>query len=526
MINLSKLINSAALSWDAKSQPNPCSWKRVNCSSDNSSSLDLSNNQLSSIPIEFIDGCGRIGGLKLLNFSKNSLAGLLPAFRGFVGLESLDMSFNSLSGNISSQLGELPALKKLYLNFNRFSGSVPVYLGKSMVLEELQLSVNFFEGEIPLEILNYQNLSLIDLSVNKLEGSIPDSIENLTKLRILILSSNKLVGEIPKTIANIPTLVRFAANQNGFRGGIPGGITRHLSFLDPDQMRLGGNFLNGSVPSSFTPGHKLMYLELDNNRLTGVVPAQLGYCQNLALLNLAQNTLTGQLPMELGNNLNGSIPDGINSMDSLLELQLGQNQLGGRIPTMPVKLQIALNLSSNHFGGRIPNTLSRLKDLEVLDLSNNNFTEFVKKRKSVVLAVIIAVASAALAVGVIIIIAVSFSRRFLKVNDLQSQSGEDRPLPQVIQGNLLTSNAIHRSNIDFTKAMEAVADPQNIVLKTRFCTYYKATMPSGASYFVKKLNWSDKLFQLGSHDKFDQELKVLGKLRFKCHDSIGIFIDC
>ncbi|XP_021600121.1 leucine-rich repeat receptor-like tyrosine-protein kinase PXC3 [Manihot esculenta] len=694
MINLAQHLNIPALSWDVELQTNPCLWKGVHCSSDNSSviglsfngfglsssvflsfvckieslqSLDLSNNQLSSIPIRFIDDCGRIPGLKLLNFSKNALVGPLPTFRSFAGLESLDLSFNNLSGSISLQFGELPALRKLYINFNGFSGSVPVNLGKSMALEELKLSVNSFQGEIPLEISKYQNLSLIDLSSNKLNGSIPESIGNLTKLKILILSSNNLVGEIPHTIANIPTLVRFAANQNGFVGRIPPGITRHLRFFDvsynklrgsipsdllsqsnlqtvdlsynllngsiPEnistsliRLRLGSNSLNGFVPSSFTSDHKLIYLELDNNSLTGLIPVQLGYCQSLALLNLAQNNLESQLPMELGNinslqvlklqlnrlfgeippsisrlqklstlniswnsltglippsisnlqslahlnlqgnNLNGSIPDSISSMDSLLELQLGENQLGGRIPRMPEKLQIALNLSSNLFRGRIPNTLSQLQDLELMDLSNNNFTgeipEFLtqlgsltqltlsnnqltgiipefrqwvsvntsgnvglinatktsnsakslNKRKSVVLAVVLAVAAAALAVGVSVIVAASFSRRFLKVNDQQSQSGEDFPLPQVLQGNLLTTNSIHRSRIDFIKAMEAVTDPWNIALKTRFSTYYKATMPSGATYFVKKLNWSDKIFQLGSHDKFDKELEALGKL--------------
>ena len=37
-------------------------------------------------------------------------------------------------------------------------------------------------------------------------------------------------------------------------------------------------------------------------------------------------------------------------------------------------------------------------------------------------------------------------------------------------------------------------------------------MPNGVSYFVKKLNWTDKIFQMGSHDRFRQELEVLGKL--------------
>ncbi|XP_015579434.1 leucine-rich repeat receptor-like tyrosine-protein kinase PXC3 isoform X2 [Ricinus communis] len=667
MITLSKLLknNTASSPWDATSQPNPCLWKGVTCSLDGTSvtslslygfgvsssgflinvckieslqSLDLSNNRFSSIPSEFISSCGGINGLKRLNFSRNGLTGVLPTFDGFVGLESLDLSFNSLSGRVDLQLDGLSALKSLNLSFNKFTGSVPVNLGKSMMLEEFMLSENFFQGEIPQEIFSYKNLSMIDLGANNLFGSIPNSIGNFTKLQLLILSANNLSGEIPPSIANIPTLSRFAANQNGFFGRIPSGITRYLSYLDlsynklngslpsdllsqsnlltvdlsyntldgliPEnisqslvRLRLGSNLLHGQIPRSF-PSLQLTYLELDNNSLNGVIPAELGSLQSLALLNLAQNNLNGSLPVQLGNisklqvlklqlnkfdgeippsisqlhklstlniswnsltgpipfsisnlqdlahlnlqgnKLNGSLPDNINSMSSLLELQLGENQLGGRIPMMPTKLQIALNLSSNLFQGPIPNTLSQLKDLEILDLSNNKFSEFQtwvalnasgnaglinatkpntsaelgEKRNSAAVAVILSVVSAVLAVGVVAIVALTFSRRFPKVNDQPSQSGEDLPAPQVIQGNLLTANTIHRSNINFSKAMEAVADPRNIVLKTRFSTYYKATMPSGASYFVKKLNWSDKLFQLGNHDKFDQELKVLGKL--------------
>ncbi|XP_050213927.1 LRR receptor-like serine/threonine-protein kinase GSO1 [Mercurialis annua] len=697
MITLSMILKNITASsspWDATSQPNPCLWKGVTCSSDNTSItalalsgfgisgsgflvnvckiqslqiLDLSNNHFSSIPGEFVSSCGGINGFKRLNFSKNVLTGVLPTFVGFLGLQSLDLSFNSMNGSVNLQLESLDALQSLSLRSNKFTGSVPVKLGKSMALEELVLYGNFFQGEIPQELLNYQNLSVIDLSVNKLIGSIPDSIGNLSKLRILILSENELSGIIPHTLSNITTLFRFAANQNGFSGLIPSGITRYLRILDLSynqlsgfipsdllsqsnlqsvdltnnmldglipasispslvRLRLGSNSLSGPIPSSFNSFQHLIYLELDNNKLSDVIPVELGSCQNLTLLNLAQNNLTGPFPWQLGhistlqvlklqlnklvgeiplsisqlnrlstlnisgnsltgilpssisnlqnlahlnlqgNKLNGSIPDTISTMDSLIELQLGENQLSGLIPIMPPKLQISLNLSSNLFRGPIPNTLSHLRDLEILDLSNNSFsgeiptfltglgslTQLVlsnnqlsgtipnfqkwvsvsyggnaglvnatktnnspghaQKKNSVAVPVIVSVVSAVLAVGVVAAVAFLFSRRFLKVNDQPSQFGEDFASPQVIHGNLLTANAIHRSNIDFTKALEAVANPLNIVLKTRFSTYYKAKMPSGASYFVKKLNWSDKIFQLGNHDKFDQELKVLGKL--------------
>ncbi|KAJ6422092.1 hypothetical protein OIU84_027101 [Salix udensis] len=184
-------------------------------------------------------------------------------------------------------------------------------------------------------------------------------------------------------------------------------------------------------------------------------------------------------------------------MPSLNQVILSNNQLDGVIPGF--KHYVSLNTSGN----------PGLKNMT----ATNDPRESSKKRRAVAVPVVVAVVVAVvLAVGIVSIIVLLFSRRFLKVNDHQSQPGENIPPPQVIQGNLLTTNGGHRSSIDFTKAMEVVADPLNIELKTRFTTYYKATMSSGASYFVKKLNSSDKIFQLGSHNKFGQELEVLGKL--------------
>ncbi|KAG5544667.1 hypothetical protein RHGRI_017191 [Rhododendron griersonianum] len=645
----------------------PCSWKGVTCNSDNSSitrfsiqffslsnpdflpvlcqinsleSIDLSDNHLSSIPSEFMTACGNLSGLRELNFSRNRLSGSLPNFSGYLKLESLDLSHNSLSGTISLQLDGLVSLKILSLGYNHFV------------------------GKIPEEIANYSNLTSIDLSVNNLSGSIPYRFGELQNLQVLILSSNNLSGGIPQFLSS--ALQRFAANQNSFSGDIPPGITKFLRNLDlsynqlngsipsdllsqPNletvdlsdnslggsipksissslvRLRLGNNHLSGTIPSSaFVSLQKLTYLELDNNSLGGSIPPQLGFCENLALLNLANNQLTGVLPVELGNltklqelklqanklvgeipieitqlqwlrklniswnalngsipssvsslqnlnnldlrgnNLNGSIPASIGNLTSLIELQLGSNKLGGKIPLMPQRLQIALNLSSNQFEGLIPETLSRLNVLEVLDLSNNSFTgqipdSFVtmesltqlvlsnnrlfglipkfpsyvsvnttgntgliepttpsptqpKKRVTVgfVVAVTIAVSAFAIFIGTIVVLFIS--RRFYKTKDERIQSEEHFSQPQVIRGNLLTPNAVHRSNIDFNKAMEAVTNPSNIILKTRFSTYYKSIMPSGISYFVKKLNWSDKIFQLGTHEKFSEELEALGKL--------------
>ncbi|KAJ1424898.1 Protein kinase domain [Sesbania bispinosa] len=696
MINLSQLVNVP--DWNSTRDPNPCSWKGVSCDRSNSSvikiilsghslsspefvpvvckietlqHLDVSNNRLSSIPDEFIAECGKIEHIKLLNFSGNVLNGALPIFHGFDGLESLDMSFNALNESIGLQLDGLASLKILNLSNNSFTGNLPTNLGRSMVLEQLLLSSNHFSGTIPDQILSYKNLTVIDLKENVLVGSIPTNIGNLSKLENLTLSSNRLDGNIPITLLNITTLARFAANQNNFTGDIPHGITKFLKNLDlsynnlvgsipedllsPSQLqavdlsynklhgvlpanispnlvrlRLGGNMLNGAVPSgTCTTVQALTYMELENNELTGLIPPELGSCQKLALLNLAGNQLTGALPPELGNlsnlqvlklqmnklngtipiqitqlhklstlnlsrnsldgsipsemssltslvflhlqenKLSGSIPSSINNLRFLIEVQLGENQLSGNIPQMPLSLQIALNLSSNHFSGTIPSSFGDLTSLEVLDLSNNNFSGEIpqsltkmaaltqlqlsnnhlsgfiptfgpyvkidttgnnvmnntnapsnssptsaKKGKSVIVAVLVAIAAAIFLVGLISLLVVSISRHYCRVNDehLHSGEGENVQLPQVIQSNLLTPNGIHRSNIDFSKAMEAVAETSNITLKTRFSTYYKAIMPSGSVYSVKKLNWSDKIFPVSSVDKFGRELDVLAKL--------------
>ncbi|KAL6213802.1 hypothetical protein ACLB2K_013242 [Fragaria x ananassa] len=692
MINISNSLNSSGstVSWNIKSEPNPCLWKGVECNPPNSTVtqislsklslsssdflpivcqleslqiLDVSENHLRTIPSGFLTACGKLDGLKLLNFSFNNLLGSLPPFVWFSGLESLDLSHNKLSQGIDSeQLGGLVALRSLNLSFNNFSGTIPTQLGKSMLLEKLVLSANKFEGIIPGEIVDYRNLTLIDLSANQISGSVSESIGELSKLEVLILSSNILSGVIPESLSNITSLTRFAANSNKFGGPVPGGITKHLKNLDLSYNSLSGsipsdllsplnsnlqtvdlsnNLLQGSIPTPLSPElvrlrlgnnslvgmipsvtlQNLVYMEMENNKLNGSIPPELGSCSNLALLNLAQNGLTGALPPQLGNltklqvlklqsnnlageipteftelrslsvlniswnalngsipttvsnlqklinmnlqgnNLSGSIPNTIASMSSLLELQLSHNFLSGDIPRMPTSLQIALNLSTNLFEGPIPSHLSTLTGLEILDLSNNKFSgqipsfladqlvaltqlilsnnqlsgvsphfntwvmvntdgnaglikattpSLVKKGNSKALPIALAVVAGVVSIVAIAILAIS--RHSYRVNDEQVDSGEDLPPPEVLQGSLLTANAIHRSSIDFTTAMEVVSDPSNIELKTRFSTYYKATVPSGSSYFVKKLNWSDKIFQLGSHDRFENYLQIFGKL--------------
>ncbi|XP_030461441.1 probable leucine-rich repeat receptor-like protein kinase At5g63930 [Syzygium oleosum] len=530
--------------------------------------LQLSANEFDG---EIPAGVADYQSLTLVDFSQNRLSGSVPDRLGELPkLEVLVLSSNRLSGKIPESLANIPTLSRFSANQNKFSGPIPSGLTRS--LKSLDLSYNKLSGSIPSDLLSPPKLQYVDLSYNQLEGPIPNNLSPyMFRLR---LGSNSLIGTIPAdSLGSLEKLTYLELENNSLTGSVPPelGKCRSLALLS-----LAQNNLTGPLPPELGNLSSIQVMKLQFNNIDGVIPGQIAQLASLAQLNISWNLLSGTIPSSLTNlrnlttlnlqhnNLNGSIPAAIGGLQGLLELQLGKNQLSGHIPTMPLSLQIALNLSSNLFDGTIPATFSQLRNLEILDLSDNRFSgsvpmyltqmpaltqlilsnnllsgvlpkfrdvvkveasgnmnlingtaprpSVVRKRNSVAVPVLTGLASAVFAMLVVAVVVISVSKRFYRVNDEHLQLGENLPLPQVIDSSLLTSNGIHRSSIDFTKAMEEVSDPTKIVLKTRFSTYYKATMPSGTRYYIKKLNWSDKIFQLGSHDKFGQELEVLGKL--------------
>ncbi|KAI4352852.1 hypothetical protein L6164_007064 [Bauhinia variegata] len=510
--------------------------------------------------------------LTMIDLSANSLIGHVPNDIGNLSkLEILILSSNMFNGEIPKTLVNIRTLTRFAANQNDFFGAIPP--GITRFLRTLDLSYNSLSETIPTDLLSSPKLVSVDLSYNHLSGPLPATISSsLVRLR---LGGNSLNGTIPPvSLALLKNLTYMELESNNLTGLIPHelGSCRKLALLN-----LAQNGLGGELPAELGSLGDLQVLKLQMNNFSGPIPIQISQLQNLSMLNLSSNSLDGSIPSEIsnltkltnlnlqGNKLNGSIPTSISSLTNLMELQLGGNQLSNDIPKMPVNLQIALNLSSNRFKGPIPISFGDLTSLEVLDLSNNQFSgeipqsltklqaltrlvlsnnqlsgvipkfsSWVKvepggnkdlrndtvhdtqhqstKGKSVVVAVLVAIAAAVFVVGVIALLVVSISRHYYRVNDENLHSGENLHPPQVVQGNLFTPNGIHRSNIDFSKAIEAVGETSNITLKTRFSTYYKAVMPSGATYFVKKLNCGDKIFPLGSHDKFAKELEFLAKL--------------
>jgi Leucine-rich repeat (LRR) protein len=511
----------------------------------------------------------RYSNLTMLDLSQNSLNGEVDSdFRKLHKLKTLLLSGNNLSGPIPESLSTLENLSRFAANQNNFTGSIPNGISKH--LKMLDLSYNNLSGPIPSDLLSPSGLVSVDLTKNQLDGNITGKISgSLYRLR---LGSNKLTGGIPDAVGDALGLTYLELDNNTFGGKIPEqlGNCKKLTLLN-----LAHNKLEGSVPGGFGNLKKLEVLQLQMNNLSGSIPIVFYNLSNLGILNLSQNSFTGEMAPNLfnlanltnvnlqGNKITGEIPSTISSLTSLIELNITSNELTGPIPLMPTSLKTALNLSHNHLDGPIPQNIGSLADLEILDLSYNNLSGQVpsslvglqsltvlvisynqlsgrlprfgpyvsvisngnpdlmnvtqynmdastSSRRHTALIIIFALAGTLIGLIVLAAVAVySYSKRIYRVEDVGVL---DENIPQIISSHLITMNSIHTSAIEFMKATEAVTNHNNIFLKTRFCTYYKAVMPNGSTYSVKKLNWSDKIFQIGCKERFGHEIEVLGKL--------------
>ena len=78
---------------------------------------------------------------------------------------------------------------------------MPIELGKLNALQiALNVSYNMLSGEIPTQLGNLRMLEYLFLNNNELEGEVPSSFSELSSLMECNLSYNNLVGSLPSTM--------------------------------------------------------------------------------------------------------------------------------------------------------------------------------------------------------------------------------------------------------------------------------------------------------------------------------------
>ncbi|CAN8270140.1 unnamed protein product [Cochlearia groenlandica] len=279
--------------------------------------LSLAHNHFSGeIPPEFSLLCR---SLEAIDLSGNSLTGQLPqSFTSCDSLQNLNLGNNKLSGDfITTVVSKLEKITYLYLAYNNISGSVPLSLTNCTNLRVLDLSSNEFTGKVP----SFRSSSVLEkllIANNYLSGTVPLELGKCKSLKTIDLSFNALTGSIPNEIWSLPNLSDLVMWANNLTGVIPEDICVHGGKLET--LILNNNLLTGSIPESISKCTKMIWISLSSNLLTGEIPIGIGKLEKLAILQLGNNSLSGSVPRELGN------------CKSLIWLDLNSNNLTGTLP--------------------------------------------------------------------------------------------------------------------------------------------------------------------------------------------------
>ncbi|KAL6607494.1 L domain-like protein [Neocallimastix californiae] len=198
------------------------------------------------------------------------------------------------------------------------------FMGKKFITE-LNLSYNYLSGSISSHFGNFTNLERLDLHNNKLTGSIPEEFKFLKNLKYLNLNSNNISGDFPEFIGQMSSLQTIDISINEISGHLPKSLNE-LSYLESFTARY--NLISGGLTDFFSSTPNLTILDLSLNKLSGSIPKSISELYNLTELYLNDN------------DLDGSLPDSFVKLENLEILNLNNNHgLHGKVPDMPKYLK-------------------------------------------------------------------------------------------------------------------------------------------------------------------------------------------
>ncbi|CAK9268839.1 unnamed protein product [Sphagnum jensenii] len=460
--------------------------------------VDLSSNQLTGCIPGLTTGIGNYSGFSgyLLNVSHNHIGGYFNISNQFFesDLTTLDLSFNNISGDISTLLfcvpndggffGPFCFLETLLINNNHFSGKLPnfstffVQPAGLSTITNLDLSNNQFSGIIPPSIWNIStNLTFLNLSGNNFSGNLPPVTNPQNFLETLSMSKNQLNGELPN-LSSFPQLKTLDLSYNQFNGTISPSVWNNISKLNV--LNLSNNKLYGKLPTmkdlQYCP-NSLKSLNLGGNNLTGLFPSNLFNCSfMLQEVNFDNNNFNGVLDLQI--NLTKQLVNGtLISMVNNNIIQLNPSWESGIYS--PVLLGgnpcCSIVASENPTPYQQLNCRYNSSTIQTVVYQSYNSHELHKKLAWILSTIL---PSFVLLSGIIfIIIYWKYHKNMLAFREIQKEFAK-----QQVQPILYSYNVLKVATKDF--------HPSNKLGEGGFGAVYKGILPDGTNVAVKLLNKS------------------------------------
>ncbi|KAM0837992.1 hypothetical protein ACQ4PT_061276 [Festuca glaucescens] len=297
--------------------------------------MDLHDNKLSG---KLDNSLWNLSSLVVLNLASNLITGIIhPQICDLKGIRLLDLSSNNLTGSVPNCI--FIELNFLNLSGNSLSGDISFPFFNTSSLLALDIRHNQFMGNLHWVHYLY-NIRLLSLGGNKFEGQITPKVCKLMYLRIIDLSHNKISGSLPACIGDI-----------SFKGG-----TDDQIFESAYGFLYNGSSYDLRGFTFATKGNLYTYsrnffdsmsgIDLSANMLVGEIPWELGHLSHIKSLNLSYNSFVGPIPATLG------------GMKEIESLDLSHNELSGLIPQQLTQLSAlgVFSVAHNNLSGCIPNS--------------------------------------------------------------------------------------------------------------------------------------------------------------------------
>uniref|UniRef100_A0A0D9UX27 Leucine-rich repeat-containing N-terminal plant-type domain-containing protein n=1 Tax=Leersia perrieri TaxID=77586 RepID=A0A0D9UX27_9ORYZ len=339
---------------------------------------------------------GDVGRVTSLTLARCGLvsAAIDPAFFDLTSLRYLNLAWNDFNGSQIPVVGfqHLTELTHLNLSSSKFAGQIPHAIGRLTNLVSLDLSTKFYLFDQDDEFLSLASYSRNWFLVAPNIRSLVKNLRNLKELHLgrVHLSDNNGVEWCGAFSNSTTPNFRFLAYQ------IAASRFPFLSVVDGEKYNSSWVSLNyfrnlrlaycniSNFPNALRNMYWVGYLDLSGNQIHGSIPQWAWEtCSELSVLNISHNKFSSvgydYLPFDIEivdlsyNFIGGPIPivgpdtwlfDCSNNMFSLIT-QNFSSQLSG---------MSFLLASRNNLSREISPSICDARDLQLLDLSYNNFS--------------------------------------------------------------------------------------------------------------------------------------------------------